>query len=172
MLRWLLRVWVRLPPRVRRAYLRLRYAHVAVGVAALIRDAQGRILLVHRTYSDEEPWALPGGWLEGRDRPERALERELMEETSLRIRVGPVLAVHRPGFALVLLLAAELVDGPGLAGFRPSAEVNACTWAEPAAVSRLSRTNAALLFKAGLDTAASGQAGGSGDVRPWPSAPF
>jgi ADP-ribose pyrophosphatase YjhB (NUDIX family) len=167
-LRWLLRIWIRLPRRLRYVYLRLRYAHFAVGVAALIRDEQGRILLVHRTYSHEEPWALPGGWLEGLDRPERTLERELLEETALHIRAGPVLAVERAGFAVVVLLAAELVDGSSLGGFQPSAEVNACTWAEPAAVSRLSRTNAALLRKAGL---APLQAGGSDDGRPWPSAP-
>src|SRR5258707_3806034 len=81
MLRWLLRIWRQLPTPLKHIYLRLRYGHYAVGVAALIRDAGGRILLVHRTYSYDEPWALPGGWLEGSDDAiERTLERELFEE--------------------------------------------------------------------------------------------
>jgi ADP-ribose pyrophosphatase YjhB (NUDIX family) len=147
---WLLRVWIRLPPGVRKVYLRLRYAHFAVGVAGLIRDERGRVLLVHRTYSREEPWALPGGWVEGRDQPERGLERELLEETGLQFRAGRVLAVQRAGFAVVVLLAAELADGSSLSEFRPSAEVSELTWVEVAQVARLSMTNARLLRKAGL----------------------
>ena len=147
---WLLRVWIRLPSGLRKIYLRLRYAHFAVGVAALIRDERGRVLLVRRTYSREEPWALPGGWVEGRDQPERGLERELFEETGLSFRAGPVLAVQRAGFAVVLLLAAELVDGSSMADFRPSAEVSAVSWFEPAQVAQLSPTNGRLLRKAGL----------------------
>ena len=149
-MRWLLRVWIRLPSGLRKLYLRLRYAHFAVGVAGLIRDERGRVLLVHRTYSREEPWALPGGWVEGRDQPEHGLERELFEETGLRFRAGPVLAVQRAGFAIVVLLSAELVDGASLTDFRPSAEVSELGWVELAQVGRLSPTNARLLRKAGL----------------------
>src|SRR5437868_14154663 len=48
---WLLRIWRQLPAPLRYLYLRVRYGHFAIGVAALIRDDQGRILVVHRTYS-------------------------------------------------------------------------------------------------------------------------
>src|SRR5713226_7865085 len=61
MLRWLLRIWIQLPAPLRYAYLRLRYGHYGVGMAALIHDERGRIMVVHRTYSRDEPWALPGG---------------------------------------------------------------------------------------------------------------
>ena len=144
MLPLLLRVWRRLPGPLRLAYLRLRYGHFGVGIAALIRDNRGRILLVHRTYSRDEPWALPGGWLEGSDRAiERALERELQEETGLRARVGQVRAVDRKGFAVVLLMETELLDP--VAGFRASPEVSEVAWAEPDQVGSLSPMNARLL---------------------------
>jgi ADP-ribose pyrophosphatase YjhB (NUDIX family) len=144
MLPWLLLIWRQLPSPLRHAYLRLRYGNYAVGVAALIRDTGGRILLVHRTYSYEEPWALPGGWLEGSDEAiEPALERELLEETGLRVRVGPIKAVERSGFAVVLLMETELLDST--TAFRASAEVSEVAWADAAELGRLSGTTARLL---------------------------
>jgi ADP-ribose pyrophosphatase YjhB (NUDIX family) len=144
MLRLLLRVWRSLPRPLKRLYLRARYARYAVGVAALIRDERGRILLVRRTYSREEPWAFPGGWLEGGDETiECGLERELLEETGLRVRVGQVTAVERAGFAVVLLMHTELLDP--VAAFRASAEVSELDWVEPAEVGKLAPINARLL---------------------------
>jgi ADP-ribose pyrophosphatase YjhB (NUDIX family) len=144
----LLRIWRKLPGRLKLTFLRVRYGHQAVGVAALIRDERGRILLVHRTYSHEEPWALPGGWLEGSEGVERTLERELHEETGLRVRAGRVLAIERAGFALVVLLHAELVDGSSLDGFTSSAEVSELAWCDASEVARLSPLNASLLRRA------------------------
>jgi ADP-ribose pyrophosphatase YjhB (NUDIX family) len=144
LLPWLFRVWRELPLPLKHLYLRWRYGWCAVGVAALIRDEAGRILVVHRTYSRDEPWALPGGWLERKDITiPVALERELREETGLRIKVGTVRAVERTGFAVVVLMNAELLDS--LASFRPSPEVSQVSWFEPRHVGELSRFNARLL---------------------------
>jgi 8-oxo-dGTP diphosphatase len=144
---WLLRVWRHLPSPLRQLYLRLRYGRFAVGVAALIRDPDGRILLVHRTYSRDEPWAMPGGWLERGDGAlGSALERELREETGLRARVGRVRAIERAGFAIVVLMEVELIEGA--TRFRPSAEVSELAWVEPSRVGELSAMNARLLRQA------------------------
>jgi ADP-ribose pyrophosphatase YjhB (NUDIX family) len=144
MLVWLLRIWLQLPGPLKLLYLQLRYGRFAVGLAALIRDERGRVLLVHRTYSREEPWALPGGWLERRD-PDipTALERELREETGLRVRIGACRAVERTGFAVVMLIDAELLDP--IARFRSSPEISDIAWVELGDVSHLSRVNARLL---------------------------
>ena len=133
------------------SYLRLRYGHFGVGVAALIQDQQGRVLLVHRTYSHEEPWALPGGWLEGADSLEETVRRELREETGLPVRVHGVAAVQRADFAVIILLRAELDAPAGVeptAAFRPSAEVSEIAWVEPHDATRLSPLNAALIRRA------------------------
>jgi 8-oxo-dGTP diphosphatase len=147
MLPWLLRIWRPLPGPLKMVYLKLRYGRFGVGVAALIRDERGRILLVRRTYSREEPWAFPGGWLEGHNEAiEGGLERELLEETGLRVRVGAVKAVERAGFAIVLLMDAELLDP--IADFRASAEVSELAWVEPTEARQLSDVNASLLRRA------------------------
>jgi ADP-ribose pyrophosphatase YjhB (NUDIX family) len=144
MLPWLLRIWRQLPYPLRHLYLRLRYGGFAIGVAGLIRRADGCILLVHRTYSRDEPWALPGGWLERSDHAiDAALEREFREETGLRVRVGSVCGVERAGFAIVLLMQVELLDDAS--NFRPSAEVSELAWVEPSRVGELSLMNARLL---------------------------
>ena len=146
MLRWLLWIWRPLPGSVKHVYLRLRYGWHGVGVQALIRDERGRILLVRRTYSNDEPWAMPGGWLEGTEPIESGLERELFEETGLRVRVTRVSAVENAGFAVILLMEAELLDT--FVEFRPSAEVSDIAWVELAEVRQLSRLNASLLGRA------------------------
>jgi ADP-ribose pyrophosphatase YjhB (NUDIX family) len=144
---WLLRIWLRLPQPLKQLYLRVRYGVFAIGVAALIRDEDGRILLVHRTYSRDEPWAMPGGWLERGDGAiQSALERELREETGLRVRVGAVRAVERAGFAIVLLMQADLLDPASR--FRPSPEVSEVAWVEASRVGQLSPFNARLLRQA------------------------
>src|ERR671931_714061 len=132
MLPWLLRIWRQLPGPLKMLYLRVRYGRFAVGVAGLIRDEGGRILLVHRTYSRDEPWALPGGWLEGNEAIERALERELREETGLRVKVGGVQAIERSGFAIVVLMQTELLDPAS--EFRASPEVSELAWLKPGEV--------------------------------------
>lgn len=64
-----------------------------VAVGAVILDA-GRVLLVRR---GQEPlkgeWSLPGGAVEVGETLEAALVREVCEETSLAVVVGPVLEV-------------------------------------------------------------------------------
>jgi ADP-ribose pyrophosphatase YjhB (NUDIX family) len=144
MLRWLLRIWRLLPYPLRMAYLRVRYGRFGVGLSALIQDEGGRVLLVRRTYSRDEPWALPGGWLEGSDKAiDAALERELREETGLRVRIGRVRAIERAGFAVVLLFDVELLDV--ITAFRPSEEVSEVAFFDLGRIQELSPFNGRLL---------------------------
>ncbi|MDW6065110.1 NUDIX domain-containing protein [Streptomyces sp. FXJ1.4098] len=62
----------------------------AAAADALIRDGQGRILLVDPVYKDG--WDLPGGMAEDEE-PASALVRELGEELGLTVEVGRLLAV-------------------------------------------------------------------------------
>jgi ADP-ribose pyrophosphatase YjhB (NUDIX family) len=60
-----------------------RQARKRVAADALIRDEDGRLLLVHPTYKDG--WDLPGGMAESNEAPEDAVRRELREEIGLTI---------------------------------------------------------------------------------------
>jgi 8-oxo-dGTP diphosphatase len=90
LLLWLWKV-LPLPRRVRRAYLELTHPRFLVGVMALIRDDQGRVLVLEHTYRRQHPWGLPGGYLQAREEPAEGLARELAEELGLKVEVGELL---------------------------------------------------------------------------------
>ncbi|GEM_PF-502669 len=73
-------------------YTRPRYTAGAVGV---IFNTQGEVLLVKHVFHAYTPWGLPGGYMNNREDPDRALARELREELALDARIGPVVTVQR-----------------------------------------------------------------------------
>jgi 8-oxo-dGTP diphosphatase len=65
------------------------FANTVVAVAALVVDAQRRVLLARRAHQpDAGLWDTPGGFLEEAEEPESGLRRELREETGLTIEIG------------------------------------------------------------------------------------
>jgi ADP-ribose pyrophosphatase YjhB (NUDIX family) len=64
-----------------------------VGVAGIVLNERGEVLLAHHVYRGQNAWAPPGGIIHyGEGLPE-ALQREILEETQLHVTVGPLLQV-------------------------------------------------------------------------------
>ncbi len=89
---------------------------VAVGGVA-VRD--GALLLVRRgTEPQAGRWTVPGGHVEPGETLASAVERELGEETGLRVRCGPFLGWAErlgPGYHFVILdFTVWLPDDPGV----------------------------------------------------------
>lgn len=91
-----------------------------VSADVILRDAQGRILLVDPTYKPN--WDTPGGMAEANEPPKNAAERELREELGLDISLGSLLCVdwvspHGPWDDLLVfvydggVLSASQIDG-------------------------------------------------------------
>jgi ADP-ribose pyrophosphatase YjhB (NUDIX family) len=108
----------------------------AVGVAAIIFDAGGRVLLVRHTYRGAvREWGLPGGWVKGRESLERALTRELREETGLEIVVEQLVTVQS-GYSvprMTVFYRARITGGT----FHPSAEVSEYEYRSPSEMGRV-----------------------------------
>ena len=67
-------------------------------VGAVIKDAEGRLLLIKRGHAPGAGlWSLPGGRIEPGETDAEALEREMREETGLLVEAGALIgAVRRP----------------------------------------------------------------------------
>jgi 8-oxo-dGTP diphosphatase len=65
-----------------------------VAAYAVITDADDRVLLAHWNEGRHAAWTLPGGGLEGGEDPERAVRREVREETGYRAAVDALLGIH------------------------------------------------------------------------------
>ncbi len=97
----------------------------ADGVAAagaVVVDPAGRVLLVRRARPPSAgAWTLPGGRLEPGESPEEAVAREVLEETSLRVRVVcslGLVVIEREGFRYRIYehLVVPTGGGPPRAG--------------------------------------------------------
>jgi ADP-ribose pyrophosphatase YjhB (NUDIX family) len=65
---------------------------IPASAGALVRDAEGRILLLKPTY--KKGWTIPGGVMEADgETPWQACQRELREETGLTVTAGRLAAV-------------------------------------------------------------------------------
>jgi ADP-ribose pyrophosphatase YjhB (NUDIX family) len=69
-----------------------RAAEIRPGVAAMIRNGQGQILLQRR--SDNGLWGLPGGSVEIGESVRQAIAREVEEETGLGVEVERLIGVY------------------------------------------------------------------------------
>jgi ADP-ribose pyrophosphatase YjhB (NUDIX family) len=77
------RALYRIAYRVRRTF-RQSFRLPIYGVNAVLRDANGRVLLVRHSYGPSG-WTLPGGGHSRREDPELAVRREMLEELALEI---------------------------------------------------------------------------------------
>jgi ADP-ribose pyrophosphatase YjhB (NUDIX family) len=120
----------RFPRRALHAWFRLTRG-LTLGVRGLVRDGEGRVLLVRHTYGPG--WHFPGGGVERGETVEAALARELAEEAGIEVCGRPRLFgiySNEDQFAGDHLLLF-LVDSYGRREWRPTPEIAAADFFDP-----------------------------------------
>jgi 8-oxo-dGTP diphosphatase len=120
-----------------------------VGVGAVIVD-EGRVVLIKRKYEPlKGHWSLPGGMVEIGETLESALSREMLEETGLRVDVGPVIEVFdrimhderkRVRYHFVLI---DYLCWPAGGTLTPGSDVDAAIWVDPVELAQYDLTEKA-----------------------------
>lgn len=107
-------------------------SQLALGVAAILRDETGRVLLVRPRFGGG--WALPGGGVGRGEPPADAILRELAEEVGLGGAEAPeLLGLYTRRIAWATNVVALYCVTGGTVAFRPNFEIRDIRWIDPAA---------------------------------------
>ena len=109
MKRLIARVWRIIRGPLQWRVLWLTHAKFMVGVTGVVRDDQGRVLLLrHRMWPPERQWGLPTGYAVKGEEFTQTVAREVREETGLEVKAGRL--VHlKSGYKLRVEVAYEAV---------------------------------------------------------------
>lgn len=89
-------VWLRIGDRLQGWVLRWRNDTFLVGVTGVVRDPEGRVLVLRHRYWNGNPYGLPSGHVHRGETWEDALVREVREETGLVV-LDPRVVGAEPG---------------------------------------------------------------------------
>jgi mutator protein MutT len=92
--------------------MRVSQSHFAVSAGAIIKDNEGRVLLLKHRFRPSPGWGIPGGFIEKGEQPEDALRRELREEVELELEDVKLLTTRafKEPKQIEILFTARAID--------------------------------------------------------------
>ncbi|WP_169982070.1 NUDIX domain-containing protein [Microbispora sp. H10836] len=124
------RLWRSIGGSVQWRLLWISQAKFMVGVTGIVRDGDGRVLLLrHRLWPEGRQWGLPTGSAIKGETFQDTVVREVREETGLEVRVGGLVRL-RSGFRLRVEVAYEAEFAGGTMKIDPR-EILEARWFTP-----------------------------------------
>jgi len=118
---WLWRV-LPLPKSLQSSLMWLINTKFVAGTSVLVQNNQDQILLFKHLYRKDKPWGFPGGYVKRGENPDQAIQRELTEESGLKLKNLHLLEIiQSPEMARMEILFGGELDGE--IDFTPSMEV-------------------------------------------------
>lgn len=102
--------WKILPPWLRLRIIRTTQQKFTVSAAAIVTNEDGKVLLLNHLLRPYSGWGLPGGFLQAKEQAENAIERELLEETGIRIENVEMFRVRTVARHIEILFRATASD--------------------------------------------------------------
>ena len=119
--------WKILPGWMRLRIIRTTQQKFTVSAAAVIVNADGKVLLLNHLLRPFSGWGLPGGFLTAAEQPEEAIRREIREETGLELNTVTMFRVRTIKRHIEILFRA---DASGEATVQ-SREILGLGWFDP-----------------------------------------
>jgi ADP-ribose pyrophosphatase YjhB (NUDIX family) len=108
----------------------LWHAKFMIGVTGIVRDGEGRVLLLrHRMWPPDRQWGCPTGYANKGETWEDTIVREVREETGLHVKVDELVHV-KSGYKLRVEAAYKALLIGGTLKIDP-AEILEATWFSP-----------------------------------------
>lgn len=86
-------LWKLIPPVLRWRAIWALSTRFVVGVAGVVVNERGEVLLARHVFRGEDPWGFAGGIVRRGEGLVEAARREIREETQLHVEVGPLVLV-------------------------------------------------------------------------------
>ncbi len=118
------KIWKQLTPAARLKITRATQSKFTVSVAAVVVNERGEVLLLDHVLRPFSNWGIPGGFINVGEEPEKALLRELREETGLELKNIRLLRVRTHQRHVEILYRAEASGAPEAL----SPEINQARW--------------------------------------------
>jgi ADP-ribose pyrophosphatase YjhB (NUDIX family) len=128
-----------MPVWARRTVIRATQPSFTVSAAVIVTDDFGRILLLNHILRPASGWGVPGGFLNRGEQPNETAEREIFEETGLKVGNLKMFRVQTINYHVEFWFLGT-ASGEALAKSREILEARWFTFAEmPAEMSRKER---------------------------------
>ncbi len=121
------KIWQAIPRKGRVTLIRVTQKKFTVSVGAVVLNENGEVLLLDHVLRPSSGWGMPGGFINHGEQPERAIRRELMEETGLELENIELVLFRTIGKHVEFIFRC---DGIGEARVK-SHEISAAKWFSP-----------------------------------------